>query len=157
MLTLAWRPQWLRFKGTASSTPQESRPLLVGVGAMSGFLNSTVGASGPMTSPFYKAVTASHVAFVATAATTQIFTHISKLFAFSAAGWQFRDFIDMIVIGIVGVLIGSWIGTRLLGRIPERALDRLFKVVLTVLALRLIVRAASVSYTHLTLPTTPYV
>jgi len=39
------------------------------------------------------------------------------------------------------VLIGRWIGTRLLGRVPELALDREFRCVLTVLALRLVIRA----------------
>lgn len=141
VLVLAWRPQWLRFAGTSSSTPAESRNLLIGVGAMSGFMNSTVGASGPMTSIFYKAVTATHVAFVATAATAQVVAHISKLVAFTAAGWEIGEFLDLIVIGVVGVLVGSWIGTRLLGRVSDVGLDRLFKIVLTILALRLLLRS----------------
>jgi len=141
VLILAWRPQWLKFGGARSSTPAESRGLLVGVGAMSGFLNSTVGASGPMTSPFYKAVTASHVAFVATAATTQVLAHVSKLIAFTAEGWSIGDHQGMIAAGIAGVVAGSFIGTRLLGRIPELALDQLFKLVLTVLAARILFKA----------------
>lgn len=141
VLVLAWRPHWLKFAGTASSTPEDSRGLLIGVGAMSGFVNSTVGASGPMTSIFYKAVTSTHVAFVATAAAAQVVAHISKLVAFSAAGWRVGEFLDLIAIGVAGVFAGSWIGTRLLGRVSEVWLDRLFKVVLTVLAVRLILRA----------------
>lgn len=141
VLILAWRPQLLKFGGARSSTPQESRPLLIGVGALSGFLNTTVGASGPMTSPFYKAVTVSHVAFVASAATTQVLAHISKLIAFSAGGWSIADHVPMIAVGIAGVIVGSWIGTRLLGRIPELALDKIFKFVLTALALRVLFKA----------------
>ena len=40
-----------------------------------------------------------------------------------------------------GVVAGSWIGTRLLGRIAETHLALLFKVVLTALALRILYTA----------------
>lgn len=140
VLVLAWRPQWLKM-GASQRQPEEAKPLLVGVGAMSGFLNTTVGASGPMTSPFLKAVTISHKAFVATAAATQVLAHISKLVAFSAQGWSITEHADTIVIGIAGVVVGSWIGTRLLDRASETRLDLLFKIVLTALATRLLIRA----------------
>lgn len=141
VLVLAWRPQWLKMTGARSRQPQEARGMLVSVGALSGFLTTTVGASGPVTSPFFRAVTASHKAFVATAATTQVISHVSKLAAFSTQGWSFTDHQGMIGAGIAGVLIGSWIGTRVLDRVSERGLDILFKVVLTVLAVRIIVTA----------------
>ena len=115
--------------------------MLIGVGAASGFLNSTVGASGPVTSPFLRAVTASHKAFVATAGMTQVLAHVSKLIAFSAQGWSISDHLEMIIVGVVGVMIGSWIGTRLLDRASEAGLDLLFKVVLTALATRIIFTA----------------
>jgi len=140
VLVFAWRPQLLKRAGATAEHLTKTRTMLVTVGAMSGFLNATVGASGPMTSPFYKAVTASHMAFVATAATAQIGAHVSKLIAFSAAGWSIGEHVDLIAVGIAGVLLGSWIGTRLLGWVPEQGLDTLFKVVLTALAGRLILR-----------------
>ncbi len=137
VLVLAWRPEVLRWRG-GQDLPDVA---LVGVGAASGFLNTTVGASGPVTSPFFKAVTATHVAFVATAATSQVLAHTSKLVAFSADGWAIGDHLDVIVVGAVGVVAGSWIGTRLLGRLTAEHLDVIFKVVLTTLAIRLIVTA----------------
>ena len=59
---------------------------LVLVGTASGLLNTTVGASGPVVAPFFRAATATHVAFVATAAGAQVAAHLSKLAAFSSAG-----------------------------------------------------------------------
>ena len=115
--------------------------MLAGVGAASGFLNTTVGASGPVTSPFLKAVTASHKAFVASAAMTQVLAHISKLIAFSAQGWSITDHLDMIGVGVIGVIAGSWVGTRFLDRVSETGLDLVFKVVLTSLAGRVIFTA----------------
>ena len=137
VLIVAWRPALLRWRGETRST----KPMLVSLGGASGFLNTTVGASGPFTSPFLKAVTATHVAFVATAACTQVAGHTAKLIAFGLDGFDFREHIDVIAVGAAGVVAGSWIGTRLLGRVPERGLDRIFRLVLTALALRLLIRA----------------
>lgn len=141
VLTLAWRPQLLRPAGATVRLASDSRPMLLGVGGASGFLNTTVGASGPMTSPFLKAVTISHKAFVATAASSQVLAHVSKLLAFSAQGWSITDHLGMIGVGIAGVIVGTWLGTRFLDRVPEASLDLLFKLVLTALALRVVVTA----------------
>jgi len=116
--------------------------MLIGLGAATGVLNSTVGASGPVTSPFFKAVTATHVAFVATAAATQVAAHSAKLIAFTANGWDISDHVGLIAIGIMGVVTGSWVGTRLLGRVSTAHVHIVFQIVLTALALRLLVTAA---------------
>ncbi|MEM1331882.1 MAG: sulfite exporter TauE/SafE family protein [Actinomycetota bacterium] len=137
VLVLAWRPSLLKWR-SSESLP---RPALVAVGGVSGFVNTTVGASGPVASPFFKAATATHVAFVATAAVTQVFAHAAKLVAFTADGWNVSDHVGVIAVGIGGVVIGSRIGTRLVGRISEQRLGTLFRVVLTALAVRLIVTA----------------
>lgn len=148
VLIAAWRPALLRgllVRGEQPSARHSGAGLpdrvLVGLGAVSGFLNTTVGASGPMTSPFFKAVTATHTAFVATAATAQVFAHASKVVAFSLDEFAIEDHLSVIAIGAVGVTVGSFIGTRLLGRISEANLDTLFKLVLTALAVRLLLRA----------------
>lgn len=136
VLVLAWRPGALRWRG--GSLPNGA---LVGVGGISGLLNTTVGASGPVTSPFFKAATATHVAFVATAAVTQVLAHAAKLLAFAADGWSAADHLGVIVVGSAGVVVGSRIGTHFVGRISEDRLTLLFRIVLTALAVRLLVTA----------------
>ncbi len=135
VLVVVWRPSLLKWRGS-QRLPDRA---MLGVGAASGFLSATVGASGPVTSPFYKAVTASHVSFVATAAATQVIAHASKLTAFAMAEFDVAAHLDVIGVGVVGVVVG----TRLLGRVADVHLDRLFRVVLTVLGLRLIIQAIS--------------
>lgn len=135
VLVLAWRPSLLRWQGDGTLP----RWALVAVGGLNGFVNTTVGASGPVTSPFFKAATATHVAFVATAAVTQVLAHASKLVAFAAEGWSAADHLGVIVVGAAGVIVGSRIGTRLMGRMSEDRLTLLFKIVLTALAIRLLV------------------
>ncbi len=137
VLVLAWRPSVLQWRG-ASTLPNAA---LVGVGGISGFLNTTVGASGPVTSPFFKAATATHVAFVATAAVTQVLAHAAKLLAFTVDGWSAADHLGVIVVGAGGVVIGSRIGTQYVGRISEDRLALLFRIVLTTLAIRLLITA----------------
>ncbi len=137
VLIVTWRPSLLKWRGEGD-LPERA---LIGVGAASGFLNSTVGASGPVTSPFFKAVTATHVAFVATAAAAQVLAHTAKVAAFVLDGFSIGDHIGLITVGWVGVIAGSWIGTRLLGKISDARLDTVFRTVLTILALRLILQA----------------
>ncbi len=137
VLVLAWRPSVLQWRG-GGTLPDAA---LVGVGGVSGFLNTTVGASGPVTSPFFKAATATHVAFVATAAVTQVFAHAAKLLAFAADGWSAADHLGVILVGAAGVIAGSRIGTHFVGTLSEERLTLLFKIVLTVLAIRLLVTA----------------
>ncbi len=134
VLVVAWRPGLLKWRG-ADTLPDQA---MVGIGAASGFLNTTIGVSGPMTSPFFKAVTASHTAYVATAGASQVVAHLSKVAAFALDDFVIADHIAVIAAGSIGVLAGSWIGTRLLGRVTEQHLNLLFKGVLTVMAIRLI-------------------
>jgi uncharacterized membrane protein YfcA len=47
----------------------------------------------------------------------------------------------MIGVGVIGVIAGSWVGTRFLDRVSETGLDLVFKVVLTSLAGRVIFTA----------------
>ena len=137
VLVLGWRPSLLRWSG---GRPLPDRAMLP-VGGAAGFINATAGASGPFTAPFFKAVTATHTAFVATAAASQVIAHTSKLGAYSLAEFRLGDHLPVIVVGAMGVTVGSRIGTQLLGRASPEQLDGVFKVVLTALALRLIVGA----------------
>ena len=134
VLVVAWRPGLLKWRG-ADTLPDQA---MVGIGAASGFLNTTIGVSGPMTSPFFKAVTASHTAYVATAGASQVVAHLSKVAAYALDDFVISDHAAVIAAGAVGVVAGSWIGTRLLGRVGEQHLNLLFKGVLTVMAIRLI-------------------
>jgi uncharacterized membrane protein YfcA len=137
VLILAWRPALLKWRG-GQELPA---PALVAVGGASGLLNTTVGASGPVTSPFFRAATATHTAFVATAAVAQVFAHVAKLTAFGTQGWNPLDHLGVIAVGIAGVVIGSRIGTRLVGRLSEHHLEWIFRSTLTVLAGRLLFTA----------------
>lgn len=137
VLLVGWRPSLLRWRGGRPLPARAMAP----VGGVAGFINATVGASGPFTAPFFKAVTAGHVAYVATSAASQVIAHTAKLTAYLFADFSLLDHLDVIAVGVVAVTLGSRVGTNLLGRAEPAQLETVFRVVLTALALRLIVGA----------------
>jgi uncharacterized membrane protein YfcA len=56
-------------------------------------------------------------------------------------GFAFAPYLPLIAGMIVAVTLGSYVGTRLRGRLSEALFRKIFKVLITVLALRLIINA----------------
>ncbi len=108
------------------------------VGAFSGFVNPTVGAAGPLLAPAFRTATKDHVSFVGTFAVGQVLSHVVKVAVFAVAGYAWADNLGMIVVGAVGVVVGTRVGSRWLRRFDPALLTRLFKVAVTAGALRLI-------------------
>lgn len=108
------------------------------VGVAAGILHPTIGAPGPLISPAFRTVAATHVSFVATSSLAQSIGHALKVVIFVIAGFAFLDYLPMILIGVAGVMLGTRVGVRYIRRIDERVLTGLFKVAVTAGALRLI-------------------
>jgi uncharacterized protein len=108
------------------------------VGAVAGIANPTLGAPGPVLAPAFRAAASSHVAMVATLATAQVLNHSVKVIVFAVAGLAWSEHFALLLVAGTGVVIGTWIGARFLGRVRIEVLDRLFRVAVTVGALRLV-------------------
>ena len=80
------------------------------------------------------------VAIVGTKAACQTLGHLAKIALFGLAGFAFIEWAGPIGLMSVGVVFGTWIGTRLLDRVDERAFTTLYRSVLTGIALWLIAR-----------------
>lgn len=125
---------------TAWLAPKPGRGSPFGiVGAISGLVNPTVGAAGPLLAPAFRSATSDHVGFVATFAVGQVLSHVAKIAAFAIAGYAWADHLGMIVVGAVGVVVGTRVGARWLHRLDPVLLGRLFKVAVTAGAIRLLV------------------
>jgi len=131
IVVVTWRPRLL---GGSRTVPRNA---MIGVGVVAGIINAAIGSSGPFTAPFYRAILATHRAFVATAAATSVIGHTAKLIAYAANGFHFGDHLATIVLSMAGVLAGTLLGARVLRQLPEERLAQLVRVVLTVLAIRL--------------------
>ena len=120
------RPSNIAFKGYT----------LVGVGTT--FITMFVGATGPLVSSFLSPEKLGRERVVATLAACMTAQHGLKGIAFGVLGFYFQPWIPVIVIMIATGFLGTLLGRRILKRLPERLFSRLFRIVLTVLAGRLL-------------------
>ncbi len=109
------------------------------VGAVAGLTNPTIGAPGPLLAPAFRAATTDHVRFVATFSVAQVLNHTAKIIVFAVAGFAWGEYWPMIVVGALGVILGTRLGTRFLRRADPDMLTILFKVAVTAGALRLLI------------------
>jgi uncharacterized membrane protein YfcA len=68
--------------------------------------------------------------------------HSLKVVAFGILGFAFLPWLPLLAAMIIAGFLGTVIGKRLLDHIPHRIFARAFKIVLTVLAARLLYSAA---------------
>lgn len=107
------------------------------LGAVQTFLSLFVGATGPLSSAFLSREGLSRDRTVVTHAGLMTVLHFAKLLAFVAAGFVFRPYAILLCCMVVSVSLGSYAGTQLRTRVSEDTFRVLFKVLLTLLSLRL--------------------
>ena len=137
VLLATWAPGALLL----GTHPERVRPerRFVLLGAVVGFLNVTVGATGPLIAPFFLSIGLSRHGVVGTKAMCQTLGHLAKLVVFGSVGFAFGDHLEAIALLGVGAIAGTWIGSQLLHRLDERGFVLLYRVVLSVVAVRLVV------------------
>jgi len=134
ILILAWVPRIARFG------PERGRFAFLGF--LTTFLGVFISATGTLLAPFTAAVAADRRNHIATVAGLMCIVHIAKIFAFGILGVGFGSYAPLMAAMIATSFLGTWIGTVVLDRIPERTFRIGFLAILTVLALRLIWIAA---------------
>ena len=65
-------------------------------------------------------------------------SHVIRVGAFALIGFSFGRWWQLLGAMIVAVICGSWLGTRLRARVPQYDFQRLFRWMVTLLALRMI-------------------
>ena len=126
---------WDRFKPRRLSLPDW---VFVPAGLGGGFLTITIGAAGPYLAAFFLRDDLERKQIVATKATIQTFGHFLKIPAFLSIGFPYVEHLALILPLLGAVVVGTFLGTALLKRIPEAAFRRVFRIALWILALRLI-------------------
>lgn len=137
VLLALWAPQVL-FLGIR---PEETHPTrrFLWLGALVGFGNTTVGATGPLQAPFYRNIGLDRHGIVGTFAALQTLGHAVKIALFAGlAGFAFGPHAVPFALLAGCVVLGTWTGSRVLDRVSERGFDLLYKASLTALALRLV-------------------
>lgn len=113
-------------------------PRFVVLGGVAGLLNTSFGAIGPLIAPFFLNLGLDRRQVIGTKAACQTLGHTMKLVIFGFAGFAFLDFAGPLALLCAAVVVGTWLGTKILGRVSEQAFVRLYKVVLSAVALRLV-------------------
>jgi len=137
VLLATWAPKLLLL----GRHPEESDPnrRFFLLGAVVGVINMAVGATGPLIAPFFLNLGLSRFALIGTKAACQAAGHLAKIAVFGLAGFAFADYLPLLALMTAAVIAGTWAGSRILDRVDEVLFVRLYKGVLTVVALRLIV------------------
>jgi uncharacterized membrane protein YfcA len=137
VLLATWRPTWLLI-GSHPERSDTHRRFVV-LGAVVGFVNFTIGAAGPLIAPFFLQIGLTRQALVGTKAACQTVGHLVKIVIFGVAGFAFASYAIELALLSLCVIAGTWIGSRLLESVSEAGFTRLYKAVLTLIAIRLIV------------------
>jgi uncharacterized membrane protein YfcA len=140
VLLATWLPGALLLGTHPENTDAHRR--FVALGGAVGFLNVSIGATGPLIAPFFLNLGLDRFALIGTKAACQTLGHLAKLAVFGAVGFAFGDYALLLAVLAAMVVAGTWAGTRLLERVNERAFTILYKSVLTLIALRLVVGGA---------------
>ena len=119
---------------------ERSNVSFVKVGSISGLSSIFVGATGPLIAPFFLSNNLNKENIIANKAASQMITHLTKIplfvyfFQVNYVG-EYKVLLPL----IVAVYIGTNLGKKILSFIPEKIFKMLFKVALTVIAIKLIV------------------
>lgn len=137
VLLATWAPQVLLLGTHPENTDPNKR--FFALGGLIGFLNVSLGATGPLSAPFFLNLGLSQFALIGTMATCQMLGHLSKVFVFGVVGFAFGEYAALLAILALMVTAGSWSGSQLLQHVNERAFVVAYKTILTLIALRLVV------------------
>jgi uncharacterized membrane protein YfcA len=136
VLLATWAPRVLLF----GMHPDRLHPRrrFYALGGVIGFLNVTIGATGPLQGPFFLNLGLPRQGVIGNFAACQTTGHLVKIALFGAAGFAFGSYVWPLLALAGCVIAGTWVGSLLLERVNERAFTWIYRGVLTAVALRLV-------------------
>ena len=138
VLIATWVPSVLLM----GSHPERSAPRrrFVILGGVVGLINMTVGATGPLIAPFFLNLGLKRQGIIGTKAASQALGHLVKIAVFADRGFRLLGLrADAAAPLSAMVVAGTWAGSQVLESVNELWFKRLFKTVLTLVALRLVI------------------
>ncbi|MBW8016170.1 MAG: sulfite exporter TauE/SafE family protein [Planctomycetes bacterium] len=132
ILAVTWIPK-SRTERTSSFA------LFLPIGFVSGLIGIFFGAIGPFIAPFFMRKDIIKEQLVATKAACQAISHVIKIILFGFIGINvFANWQLLIALGIA-VILGTMIGKKLLGKLSDKTFKRIFKILLTIIAFRIVI------------------
>jgi uncharacterized membrane protein YfcA len=120
-------------------------PELPGKFTILGFFQTSlslfIGIGGPVNMPFLLRENLGRDRTVITHSVQMTTMHSLKVITLGILGFAFGPYWNLILGMVVAAAAGSWLGTKLRSRIPEEVFRRCLKILITLLALRMILKA----------------
>lgn len=130
ILILTWLPKIATVGG-------ETKRFAV-VGFAITFLGIFVSATGSLLASFIAGAAPTRQNHVATMGALMICSHVTKIVAFGILGIALSAYVPLIISMVAGAALGNWIGGKMLNRMQEQVFRTIFKILLTLLGLRLL-------------------
>lgn len=102
-----------------------------------------VGATGPLVAGFVHRNSYDKLEATSTFATCMSLQHCLKMAVFTLIGFSFWQWLPLIMLMILGGIIGTWLGLKMLHKLPEKLFSHVFRFVITLLAIRLLWQATT--------------
>lgn len=113
------------------------------VGVIAGFLSLLIGATGPFLAPFFLRDDLNKNQIISTSATAQVVTHAIKIPSFLYLDFNYLEHLNLLIILMIGTVIGTNLGLRILSRINENVFRYLYQGALFLAALRILYNLGS--------------
>ncbi len=116
-----------------------SEGLLAPAGAGVGFLSAIAGSAGPLGAAVFLGLHLPPQAYVASEAVTAVLMHLTKCIVYGRyAAMTLGDAIQGVALG-ASMMLGSWTGRKLIGRMPDKAFALMVEALLVATAILIIV------------------
>lgn len=115
-------------------------PAFAGIGAGASFFSALLGSVGPIMAPFFLAFGLVKGGYIGTEALSTVVMHVTKLVAYRQSSILTRTDV-LIGLGLAPIMIlGSYVGKRILDRLPERTFVLIIEAVLIAAGLAFLIR-----------------
>ncbi|UZE97045.1 sulfite exporter TauE/SafE family protein [Alkalimarinus alittae] len=112
-------------------------PLFIG-GWLTTMATMVVGATGPLVSAWLGRTGVDRWVYTANFSSCMTLQHLLKIAVFGLAGFAFTQWIPLLILMIIMGFIGTKVGLKVLGKLPEKHFKFLFKVLLSILAIKIL-------------------
>lgn len=109
------------------------------LGVLAAFLSLFVGAIGMLVGAFFLDEGLEKKQLVATQAICQFFVHTTKVIVFFSVGFVLGPYLGVFSGMIAMTLLGTYFGTRIIDKIPEKSFFVILKILIVLLTARMIV------------------
>lgn len=111
-----------------------------GSGILQGSLGMLLGATGPLSNALLLAKGLSKHTIVSSNAVIMSVSHLMKIILFTLVGVSLSEHIFILVLLCAGAILGSFIGSKIRGNVPDKTFKLLFKGILTLLSIKMVLQ-----------------